>query len=228
MKATKSALAAAIGLLSLVAPRTVRADQYPYPDPNILGWGNSKGCQSLDGGGGTGMCMPGNVENPLSAISSWFQITNSAGDFTVANNTGSTVDTVSVTFSTTFLSTAGSLMVLQCNNESGGADLLCGTSTIPAIQVTGTGVSLSSTTPALLNGTQGLEAFFGTNGETITVTYTWEGSWNPVTDPSVDLQYASWNTTAAAISTPEPSAMALLGTGLLALMAMTWRRKRLA
>lgn len=246
MKSTKYGTAAGLGfalpiVLFLLVPMASAGNIITFDD-NANSCGGAVMCST---NGTTGYLIDGTGKAfDLSTINSWFQIdvdgTNhlatqtvpepdkGAGGFLVTNNTGKTVTSWSLTLTDTFnASTPGNQACdgtfCQQFQANQGAGAPSGTETL-------SGPDIFSCSTATLVGTTcnssgaNATALFKPNS----VTYTWNGL-DIAPNATFDITFASWPTANNAFPTvPEPPTFVLVWTGVLGLVALNWRRKRLA
>jgi hypothetical protein len=186
--------------LILLVPNAA-ADSFTYSiaDPNIIGFANPTSC------GGSTLCNNGSAYD-LSQISSWFATPTSAQSYLVVNDTGVAITSLTLDLTTgTFVATAGSTEVFQCNFGNPGPFSAC--------SISGSGGTVTS------SGGASVQASFTAPAFPVTFTWTTSGAgWLPGT--TFDLQTASWVSNVSSTSVPEPSTLTLLGSAILALLAL--------
>lgn len=246
MKSAKYGMAAGLSLaltvvLFLLVPVASAGNIITFDD-NANSCGGAVICST---NGTTGYLNNGSGQAfDLSTINSWFQIdvdgTNhlstqtmpepdqGAGGFLVMNNTGSTVNTFSLTLTDTFnASTPGDqscgstfCQQFQANHGTGAPS---GTETL-------SGPDIYSCSTATLVGTTCNSS--GANATALfmpnSVTYTWNGL-DITANATFDITFASWPNGNNAFPTPEPSTLSLLATSLIGFVGLAgWRKARLA
>lgn len=191
-----SALCAAVlSSMFLLAPQAV-ADSVTFtiPDPNIIGFNNATAC------GGSVLCNNGQPYL-LSQISSWFTTPTSAQQYLVFNDLG-VVSTLNLTMTGTFQPTNGSYENFQC--EVGAPNYFGGCS------ISGPGFVAYTQGPNSTSAAANFNAF--------PVTFKWSGGSGIPAGATFDLTTASWVSNVAPSKVPEPSTLALLGSGIFCLL----------
>ena len=220
-------------------------------DPNIISFDdNATACGgavlcatngNATTGGTTG--YNGTIPFSFSTINSWFQVggtnalpgqtmvqTATAGDFLVVNDTGAILTGLVLTVTTSFDASTPSVTFcsggsgplcdnFQANKGAAGTGTSFETFSGPDYKSCTNGTAIGMT----CTSTAGQAAANFTSGS---VTYTFGGYTIPIGGKFL-IDFSSWNTSAnkgPTSVTPEPGAMLLFGTGLLALGAVLRRR----
>ncbi len=200
MRITRCALAAALGVVALMAPRVVQADTVLVTLKNITFTG-----ASVCGATGTSPCMVS-----LNGSFQWNNTLESAVSGTFSASASGPINLATLTVSGLLTSPTPPQDSLSATFTDPGGD-----SAIFGINFSGTNLPLGTytfTTGSPIPGT-----FDQLGGQCVT----------PVCNADFGNSSISAGTVLVTV-TPEPSTLLMLGSGLLGLMGMAFRRKRLA
>ncbi len=193
-----------LSFFSVVPHAAADSLTFTIADPNIIGFANPTSC------GGSTLCNNGSAYD-LSLINSWFATPTSAQSYLVFNDTGHDITSLTLTFTGAFQATAGSTEVFQCNFGPPSPYLAC--------SISGSGGTVNS------SGGSSVQASFTSPAFPVSFTWTTSGAgW--LAGTTFDLQTASWVSNVGPTSLPEPSALALMGSGFLGLGLLTFVRRR--